>query len=362
MSLKPFLVLAAALSAVAHAQDSPKDPGTILKNYSADLTIPDTPGLSIVGLNSDDVIQPSTPRKLGMALLQGRGNDGSARRGYALDFAPMQVFRPATSKKEYEDSAFLIRPLWNSQVSAGVGQPVSSDDKSTRIGLGFSSVLWRSAASDPLLNKTHGKCLTDALTLALPSKPFPSAADNDQANQAATAALKDCYAKLEEKTWNASSLMVGVATSMISGRDPALLPKGRPTGYWASFGYGFDGIESLQPVLQFTATYRRLRQEIVADPDDSTKFVAQDSHLFGGKLYGRWPEVHVFVEASRQHATIPGRDAQRTNLFVFGAEKKIFDNVWLTVAMGRKQDGSDARPNYVSTGLKFGTGDALIKP
>jgi hypothetical protein len=224
-------------------------------------------------------------------------------------------------------------------------------------------VIWRYGNSDPLLSKTHQKCLSDALTLSLPDKPFPSDADKAASNAAASAKLKSCYSDLADRTWNASSLMLGAATSWISGRDPALLPSARPSGYWASFGYGFESFPNLQKSLQLTATWRKLRQEIVADPDDSTKFVAQDSSLVGVKLYGRWPMAHLFIESSRQRVTIAGRASQRSNLYVIGAEKKVADNLWLTVAIGRKQDGSDQHPSYVSTGLKFGSGtDPLIQP
>jgi hypothetical protein len=331
-----------------------------------------------------------------LAILQGRSASGTAKQGFALDFAPMKVFNPGMTKKEYQDSPYVGRPLWNSQISLGVGQPLSDVDKSTRIGLGLSSTIWRNASSDPLLNESHGRCLTAALKEDLPDEfeglddgkgeagtPAPAASSAAAAAPAIGAAsggagkqqakkvakkeakptLKGCYAKLESATWNASALMIGLATSKVSGRDPAVLPDATPKGYWVSLNYGFENIPSLQKVLQLTASYRRLREEVISDPNDKSKFVSQDSKLIGVKLYGRTDVANLFIESSRNRSTIVGRETERSNLFVFGAERKITDNVWLTLALGTKRGGTSTNPTYVSTGLKFGYEDAAtIKP
>jgi hypothetical protein len=389
MLTQTAFLLAAALALPAFAADeqadeAPKkeDLATILKGYSTDLSIPDTPGLAIVGLTSENVIRPNTPRKLGVAILQGRNESGAAKQGFALDFAPLKVFNPGMTKKEYADSPYVGRPLWNSQISLGVGQPLSDADKSTRIGIGLSSVLWRKESSDPLLNEKHGACLTAALREDLPgefpgldegaAKPAAAAAaasaasaatGGKQAKKAVKPTLKSCFADLEKETWNASALMIGVATSKASGRDPAVVPDATPMGYWVSFNYGFESVPSLQKTLQFTGTYRRLQEELVTDPADKTKFVVQNSYLFGAKLYGRNDVANLFIEASRKRSTILGRETERSNLFVFGAERKLSDNLWLTIAMGTKRGGTSTNPTYVSTSLKFGYEDAAsIKP
>ena len=81
------------------------------------------------------------------------------------------------------------------------------------------------------------------------------------------------------------------------------------------------------------------------------------------KLYGRTDVANLFIESSRNRSTIVGRETERSNLFVFGAERKITDNVWLTLALGTKRGGTSTNPTYVSTGLKFGYEDAAtIKP
>jgi hypothetical protein len=365
------------LPVMAIAADPPDASGSnkngatsVLKSYSTDLSIPDSPGLSIVGLGTDTVIRPSTPRQLGMAIVQGRNESGALKQGFALDMSPLKLFRPEMSRQEYEASPFVVRPLWNSQISFGVGNPLNDSDKSTRYGIGFSSVLWRKESSDPLLNKAHGTCLSRALFSDLPTsmpkldnaaaKPSGGEAKDERA---VTAALKKCYSDLENATWNASAIMFGVARSTVSGRDPTLIPDATTRGYWLSFNYGFESSPSLQQMLQLTASYRRLRDEIVTDPADKSKFAIQDSDLIGAKLYARTDLAHLFIETSRKRTSITGRDTEATRLLVLGAEKKLANNMWLTLAIGTKHGGSSSNPTYVSTGLKFGFDESgLIKP
>lgn len=357
MSRPMLLCLVACMASSAYAADAPKEDANALKdalkNYSVDLSMPDSPGLSIVGLNSEQVLRPATPRALGMAVLQGRNADGSLKQGLAIDFAPMKLLVPTMTKTEYAGSPWVARPLWNTQISLGVGQPLSDADKSTRIGLGLSSVLWRSEASDPLLDQKHAECLDKVLLSRQPST-MPPLDGAPPPPPPKALPLKPCYDDLEARTWNSSALMVGLAAAHLSGRDPNVLPDASPRGYWVSYNYGFEGVPSLQPYLQFTASFRSLREEIVADPKDDTKFVEQDSKLVGLKLYGKSAVANLFIEASRKRATIAGRDTEHTDLFVLGAERKLTDNLWLTLSLGKQRGGTDANPVYVSTGLKFG--------
>lgn len=353
------LLLSAVLASPAPAQAADAANANkfsdIIKNYSTDLSMPDTPGLTIVGLNAENVMRPATPRTLGMAVLQGRNDNGTAKQGFALDVAPVRVFAPGMTKAEYKASPAVARPLWNTQVSLGVGQPLSDADKSTRIGLGLSSLLYRPDNSDPFLSEEYARCLDDALIAQLPKEEMPELGVKPAGQE--DAAVKACRKALADRTWNATGLLVGLAISKISGRDAAVLPDATPKGYWVSYNYGFEGIKSLQQSLQFTASWRLLRQEIVTDPLDKTKFVSQTSRLFGLKLYGKTDMANLFIEVSRKRSAIAGRDAEQANLFVFGAEKKVADNLWLTLAMGTKRGGTDANPTFVSTGLKFGYED-----
>lgn len=349
-SMLPCVTLAQAPSAQAPKSEL-KD---IVKNYSLDLSIPDSPGLAIVGLSSENVLRPATPRALGLALQQGRDADGKPVQGFALDLAPVKLLVPALSKADYRKS-HVARALWRTQLSMGVGQPLSDADKSTRVGLGLSSVLWRSVATDPLLDGQHHECISKALTAALPATmpvvlgPQPAASVPAKAPT-----LKSCYDGLAERTGNESALVVGLAGARISGDKGAVPVDARPRGAWVSLSYGFDGIESLRKALQFTASYRHMSNDLVADPNDATKFVVQDSRLVGARLYALAEVANTFVEVSEQRSHISGRARERTRRYVLGVERKVSDGVWLALAVGQKSGSTDGNTTTFNTGLKFG--------
>ena len=347
----------AALPPLARAADDAEKCGEkaqavdVLSCYSVDLSIPDTPGLAIVGLGSEVALRPTSPRALGMAVQQGLGPDGKPRQGLAFDIAPMKLLSPGLSKEEYKGSR-LVRALWNSQLSFGVGKPTSDADKSTHIGLGLSSVVWRAESSDPLLDEKHRSCLGSALQAALP-QDFPGLGPAKEL--AATEAMKVCYAGLADRTWNGSALLVGIAQARITDSEVGAGAHAKPRGIWVSYGFGFEGIPSLQRTLHLTATLRSLRAERVVDPLDAKAFVSQDSRLLGAKLFRRGSFVNAALELSVQRTTISGRASQTLHSRAFGVERKISDNLWLVAAFGSKRGSGEGSQSYVTTGLKFGT-------
>jgi hypothetical protein len=361
MRTPPLAALAAAaalLACEAGAAEAADPCGSdkasdVLACYSVDLSIPDTPGLAIVGLGAEEVLRPTSPRALGMAIQQGLDANGKPRQGLAFDIAPLKLLRPGLTKQDYRDSRFVLRPLWNSQLSFGVAKPTSDTDTSTRIGLGLSSVLWRNASSDPLLDEKHRDCLATAASSQLPDT-FPGVG----AVQVLpfTDEMKACYAGLASRTWNSSSLLVALAAARISGDAQAgSTPNSRPRGAWVTFSYGFEGIPSLQPTLHFTATFRRLSSERVPDPLDSTSFVEQDSRFLGAKLFRRGDSTNASLEYGVQRASIAGRPRENTRRYAFGVERKISDNLWLVAAVGSRRGGAEGSETFVTSGLKFGT-------
>lgn len=357
--LSPPLVSATEpVPAAAASPASVTTPGTVLTDYSVDLSIPDSPGVAIVGLGTENVLRPSSPRALGMALLQGTGPDGKPRQGLAFDIAPTKLLMPGLSKQGYAQSR-LLQALWNTQWSFGIGKPTSNTDKSTRIGLGLSTVLWRDSRTDPLQDSRHQACLGDALAASLP-KDMPEVGPAKEL--AFTEAMKGCYTQLTNRTWNGSALVVGLATARVSGTEAGANTSVNPQGAWLSFGYGFEGMPNLSPALHLTATLRRMTGERVPDPLNATTHVHQDSRLLAVKLYRRSGIVNASVEVSDQRASISGRPSERSQQFVLGFERKLNDNLWLVAAMGSKRGGTAANQTFVTSGLKFGSAtESVIK-
>lgn len=342
------------ISAGAHAADPDKcsdvDVANVRKCFAADTAIPDSPGLMIVGLGTEDVLRPTTPRELGAALTNGVDDQGEPVSGFAVDVAPYKLLAPATTQKQYVDSPGLIQPLWNTQFSLGVGKSTDDDDETLRLGYGLSTVLWRYGKSDPVRNKGHQDCLKDAL-----APPAPGTASS---STSADQRIATCLAKFEKESSSETALTVGYAHSQISEDGDWSGRHSGASGAWASFSYAFDHVDSevknkLRPEL--LVHWRDLQDELVADPANAGSFIEQDSSQYGLVLRLHGTRMNFLAEKSWARAKRATQPTDDTEKFAVGIEWKLSENTWLVVAFGgedgRDDNGDETR---VRTGIKFG--------
>lgn len=372
--LAVVLTLLSISGAVRAAEDPDQcaDPAAanVLKCFSADTAIPDSPGLMIVGLGTDDVLRPTTPRQLGIALSNGLDDQGKPVSGFAVDFAPYKLLAPATTQKEYKESAWLKRPLWNTQFSAGVGKGTDAEDKSLKMGYGLSTVLWRSAKSDAVRNTDHQDCLKRALTppaLGSPSDtghamaaPAVSSAVVASSTTSADKDIAKCLSDFEKSSSSGSALTVGYAGSQVSeDGDWGHLESGA-SGAWASFAFAFDelreegrGPSKFRPELLLH--WRDLRRERVADSQNAGSFIEQDSTQYGLVLRLHGKRMNCYAEKNWARTKRRAEPHDNTEKFAVGVEWKLAEDTWLVVSFGG-EDGRDAMGNetQIRTGIKFG--------
>jgi hypothetical protein len=343
-------------AATPAAQQTAADAANVISKYSVDLSIPDSPGLAIVGLSTEDVVNPDTPRALAAAIHNGVASDGKVKTGVAIDFAPFKVFQPQTSKQSYVDSR-IVRALWNTSVSVGTAKPMDATDKSLRAGVGVSSIVFRRASSDPVMNLTHFKCVQDSIRADL--KDATPGAIGVRGEKEDKASAKPCYDKLAAESWNATAIHVGLATSRYSPTGAWGDGKLAAHGGWLSGAYGFEDFgagSGWSTHAQATATVRRLLKEQVADPLDDSKTVEQGSWLVGGKLRWRGDDRNYFMEYSYRRIEIADRPTDNVRKLAVGLEWKLADSVWLVAALGGEGGRSQGKDNsFVTTGIKFGS-------
>lgn len=347
------------ISAGLHAAEDPDkctdpDAANIRKCFSADTAIPDSPGLMIVGLGTEDVLRPTTPRELGAALTNGVDDQGDPVSGFAVDVAPTKLLAPSITQQQYVASPWLIRPLWNTQLSAAVGKNTDDDDETLRVGYGLSTVLWRYKTSDPVRNEGHQKCLKDALG----APPLISGAGEASSTTSPDENIANCLAKFEKESSSGTALTVGYAGSQISEEGDWSGRHSGASGAWASFSYAFDGLlpketNKLRPELLLH--WRELKDELVADPANVGSFIEQNSSQYGLllRLHGKRMNFHAEKSWARaKQATQPTDDTEK---FAVGIEWKLSENTWLVVAFGG-EDGRDGAGDetHIRTGIKFG--------
>ena len=107
-----------------------------------DLSVPESPGFTVLGLTPQTAARPALPRAFAASLLNGVDQQGNFQSGTAFDVAPYPLFAGhAISLSQYRKSGQL-RFLSNAQASFAMTKGVGDFDKSVRIGLGFRFTLF----------------------------------------------------------------------------------------------------------------------------------------------------------------------------------------------------------------------------
>lgn len=134
------VLLGAAVSAQQTAPTLKKDQAA--QSEILDLSMPESPGFTILGLTPQTVVRPASPRPFVTSLLNGVDPQGNFQSGLAFDIAPYSIFaRTRMLLKEYRNSR-RIRLLSNTQVAFATTKGVGDSDKSIRVGIGFQFTLF----------------------------------------------------------------------------------------------------------------------------------------------------------------------------------------------------------------------------
>jgi hypothetical protein len=357
-ALKQLGVPPAALNATA---DDIRD---LISNYSVNFSIPDSPGLHIVGLGTEEVARPNTPRALAVAIQPAVDKDGNVKRGLALDFAPFKILAPGTTKEAYK--GWLVSTLWNTQVSVGTAKAADATDKTLKAGFGVHSILYRS--KDPLRDENHHRCLTNALREELRDLKQTSlggGGGSDPKDSKAAHRVAKCYKDLEERSRGGFTAAFALATSRFSESGKWSDGKLDAHGGWLSATYGLEQVANAFGTghLEGGLIVKRLLSETVADPLDDKAKVKQSSWLFGTKLTFSADAFNYFAEYSYRRLQIVGRERDKVRRTAFGIEWEISPGMWLVAAIGGEGGRTNGKDNtFMTTGIKLGTSaESLLK-
>src|ERR1051326_6742315 len=102
------------------------------KDQPIDLSVPESPAFTVLGVTPQTVTRPASPRALATSLLNGVDPQGNFQTGLALDTVPYLLFMGnSITVNDYRNSTGT-RFLSNTQVSFATTKG-SSDDKSLRL-------------------------------------------------------------------------------------------------------------------------------------------------------------------------------------------------------------------------------------
>jgi hypothetical protein len=343
----------------ARAQDTTLN----IRNSTLDLSVPDSPAFTVLGLTTQTITHPATPRALATSLLNGVDQNGNFQTGVAIDTTPYLLFYGNDVTLEKYQQSQVIRFLSRTQFSLATTKGASESDKSARFAAGLSFTIFDKG--DPRLQQQF---LTDLVARAktvldnMPPLP-PNASDDDKLKwkknvedqvEAATKSVRKDY---ERTNWNRSSWIIAGAPSWVSTDGTTSNVTFDGAAVWSSIAYGFEGVPGLKNNAQFIIHGRFHSGEEVPDPANKGQFFKQQSEVFGGRFrFGTESTIGSF-ETVYVHTRPVGRPTDKYFRLTVGAEKRLTDNVWLHFGIGGESGQNNGQNKlFVLGSFKWGTG------
>jgi len=330
-----------------------------------DLSVPESPAFTVLGLTPNAIVRPGTPRELATSLLNGLDKNGNFQSGLAIDTAPYMLFNGKNITLQDYNDYYLTRLLSRTQFSMAATRGATKEDTGTRLALGINLTIWDKGDARVYHPKRgpDGDVLTcfreNIKPPDAPSSAMPSQAEIEAINTRAKImndrAADICRDKVRKANWNRTSWIVAYAPSWISRNGQTSNFNWNGGAFWTSFAYGFDGIPSLNKIGQLILHARYRSKEQVVDPARPGQFISQNSTLFGTRFRAGNPNFAFNVEAAYVRNQPFGRASITSNRLAFGAEVRISENLYFVVTGGNgPEDASKSKKGFFMSSFKYG--------
>ncbi|HEU4796350.1 MAG TPA: hypothetical protein VFT02_12010 [Pyrinomonadaceae bacterium] len=365
-STSPVSVASRAVNAPAPQNLRGTDSDNITQRQ-VDLSVPESPAFTVLGVTPETVTRPTTPREFATSFLNGVDQQGNFQTGLAMDFVPyLTFFGGQTSLSSYSKSR-VERFLARTQVSFATTKGASDDDKSSRLALGLRLTLFDKG--DPRLDTQLRDCYREKLKVNRDRLEEFDQPPNDEDDDVRALRLKNregvlleavkpCNEVARKRNWNATGWIVGAAPSWISETGETADFHWNGAGVWTSFAYGFEEVKALKDNSQLILHARYRSNEIVPDTENEGEFLSQDSFFFGGRLRmspGSAAKTIFSVEGNYIRSRLNKGLYDTSSRFSLGLERRIADNIWFTLALGGQGGRIDGQNKpFVLTSFKWG--------
>ena len=362
------------------------------KSEALDLSVPESPGFTILGLNPQTVVRPASPREFVTSLINSLDENGNIQNGVAIDMAPYLLlsrgrltladYRDLDRSRQIERGIFkprfsLERFFSRVQFSLATTKGGSSEDKSSRIGTGLHFTIFD--FGDPRMDQRLDRCFLDLkreierqAAINVGADPDNPTLEQDRLIRLEIPRLldsgfrerykKECIGASKKRNFGRSSFVVGAAGSWISKNGDSGKFTNNGQGLWASLAYGFEGLRGFRSAEdelkdednrcitpQLIFHFRRRVKETVPDPLLVGMFTTKDSNLFGARLRVGIPKWSVNFEGVYRGERYVGRTSSNNIEMSFGADYKLASNLYLNFSIG----GATKESNIANTGKVF---------
>ena len=362
--------------------------GNELKKLSAamvDLSVPDSPAFSVLGLTPEEIARPTTARKLAASLMNGVDRNGVLQSGVAIDTLPyLALAGHLLELSQYRArSGYLLRFFARSQLSLATAKASDVNDEAMRLALGVRMTVmdFGDPRTDTQLDECFNKrpALPDAPMYVIPAPPDDDAtaaevgewlldvarareaerdfkARVDGYVEAVTAFVTQCREEARKRAWNRTKWIVAVAPAWTSPTGAAGDLDSSGSGVWTTFAYGFDDLPGLRNTAQLLVHARHRDNERLPDPKDAKKTLVRDSNLLGVQVRAGTVDSSLAFEALFDRTTPAGGATSTDKRLSIGYERRLAPNLWLGVAVGSgvPAAGNEKRSGFVLSSLKWG--------
>lgn len=355
-----------------------KDEKAPLPFANVDLSIPESPAFTVLGLTPETVVRPNSPRQFATALLSGVDRNGNFQTGTALDTVPYLLLAGKNLTLGEYRSKYRLQLASRTQFSFATTKGASEADKSVRLSLGLRMTLWDKG--DPRFDEELIKCFRGANknffeavgAAVLDPEDLPETATPQQIEKAKKAfaeyeqreaqantvrlqASEECRADSRKRNWNRSSWIIAYAPSWISTTGETKSFKWNGGGIWTSFAYGFEGFPALQEHSQIIFHARYRSNEQVPDPANKGSFFGQDSLFLGSRLRVGNENATGSFEGVFVRARPEGKVFDNSARYSLGLERRIAENLWFGLSFGGETGRADGKNNgFVLTSFRWG--------
>jgi hypothetical protein len=245
---------------------------------------PESAASDLLGLNSTPVTAPSSYSAFGMGLLGGVDQNGVLKPGVSMSIAPYQLILNRPSKNWPGLTSGLEKALWNTAISVATSKGTDNTDKSARVAVGFSTLLYDAATLRP--DADFLGCYA-SIDKVLDPKTFPGNPVDISATTKAAQVCQSCYTGW---IWNRSAVSIYGGSTFDSDTGAYNKLKYQTSGGGVTIAYGFDNFQSLsrEQLAAPEATWLQKRAQLIfgikylnndpqPDPTKTGSFFFRDS-------------------------------------------------------------------------------------
>tara|TARA_B100002049_G_C16066440_1_gene370686 strand:- start:641 stop:1738 length:1098 start_codon:yes stop_codon:yes gene_type:complete len=363
MKVYQILIFALIMSGSAFCDDKKVDISDVktddLRGY-LDLSVPEAPAFTALGITPENVITPGSQHDLALALLDGVDQKGNLQTGIAVEVSPYAMaFGDEVSLLEYKHRP-ITRILYNTKLSFATSSGSSDADKADRKSIGIRFSLWN--FGDLRVGDQFENCVENDVTFETPPTVDVSGPvitqEREVLRKAETSedvlkAVSSCTKEATENVWNQSSMDIGLA--YYDADDDTI----SESGYSAWASVSFPLTDYGQVIIQ--AKY--FDDALSPDVNDDDIMDIQDGNVYSARVkFGR-AKFNIMMEASVsdvKYKTLELNDDY--NDILVGTEFEVTDGIWLQFAYGRRSGSSIAAndEDYLSGQIRWAVSESSL--